>query len=74
MRTEQHSGISIDKCSACGSVWLDPGEFDAVRHALLPQVAAGPRPHWLDTESGWTWAEISVETVLRGIGGLLFSR
>ena len=42
MRSERHSGLTIERCAACASVWLDAGEFDAVRMALLPSAPALP--------------------------------
>jgi hypothetical protein len=27
-------GIDIDRCVHCDGVWLDPGEYDAVRHRI----------------------------------------
>ncbi|WP_343213924.1 zf-TFIIB domain-containing protein [Gemmatimonas sp.] len=42
MRSERLSGLSIERCVACASVWLDAGEFDAVRMALLPNRPAPP--------------------------------
>jgi len=38
---ERVEGIEIDRCTACGGVWLDAGEYDAVRARLAPP---GERP------------------------------
>jgi Zn-finger nucleic acid-binding protein len=31
---ERVEGIDIDRCVQCDGVWLDPGEYDAVRHRI----------------------------------------
>jgi Zn-finger nucleic acid-binding protein len=31
---ERVEGIDIDRCVHCDGVWLDPGEYDAVRHRI----------------------------------------
>ena len=31
---ERVEGIDIDSCVHCDGVWLDPGEYDAVRHRI----------------------------------------
>ena len=31
---ERVEGIDIDRCVHCAGVWLDPGEYDAVRHRI----------------------------------------
>ena len=31
---ERVEGIDIDSCVHCAGVWLDPGEYDAVRHRI----------------------------------------
>lgn len=31
---ERVEGIDIDRCVHCEGVWLDPGEYDAVRHRI----------------------------------------
>ena len=31
---ERVEGIDIDRCIDCDGVWLDPGEYDAVRHRI----------------------------------------
>src|SRR5205809_523853 len=36
-------GIKIDRCLACRGVWLDPGQYDAVR-IRLTQSAEVPQP------------------------------
>jgi Zn-finger nucleic acid-binding protein len=74
MASEKHSGLTIDICRACGGAWLDAGEFDAVRHALLHQsTPVVRRQHWLLTEhSGWTWGELAGETVLRLVLSAIF--
>ena len=39
---ESVEGIDIDRCVNCAGVWLDPGEYDAVRHRIehLPRGRA----------------------------------
>jgi Zn-finger nucleic acid-binding protein len=40
---ERVEGIEIDRCSRCVGVWLDAGEYDAVRrHIEYPHSAASP--------------------------------
>jgi Zn-finger nucleic acid-binding protein len=63
MRSEQHSGLTIERCAACASVWLDAGEFDAVRLALLPQAPVPARPRSLPS-ADWTAFELLGEGVL----------
>jgi len=31
---ERVEGIDIERCAKCAGVWLDPGEYDAVRHRI----------------------------------------
>ncbi len=31
---ERAEGIDIERCAHCDGVWLDPGEYDAVRHRI----------------------------------------
>ena len=31
---ERVEGIDIERCANCAGVWLDPGEYDAVRHRI----------------------------------------
>jgi Zn-finger nucleic acid-binding protein len=31
---ERIEGIDIERCVHCAGVWLDPGEYDAVRHRI----------------------------------------
>ena len=40
---ERVEGIEIDRCTACGGVWLDAGEYDAVR-ARRPPAARSAAP------------------------------
>jgi Zn-finger nucleic acid-binding protein len=53
MRSEQHAGVTIERCAACDSVWLDAGEFDAVRTALLPHPTS---PHGNESNLGADWS------------------
>jgi Zn-finger nucleic acid-binding protein len=37
-------GIDIERCAHCAGVWLDPGEYDAVRHRIEhPYLGTGAR-------------------------------
>ena len=63
MRSETHSGLTIERCAACASVWLDAGEFDAVRQALLPRMPAATRkPATLTGD--WTAFDVLAEATL----------
>jgi Zn-finger nucleic acid-binding protein len=63
MRSQRHAGLSIERCPACHSAWLDAGEFDAARLVLLraPQVPGAARPQ---PSSGWTAWEVLGEAVI----------
>nr|WP_255553668.1 zf-TFIIB domain-containing protein [Maritimibacter sp. DP1N21-5] len=38
-------GVTLDRCGACGGVWLDHGELDAIASALQSPVVLGdPEP------------------------------
>ena len=39
---ESIEGIEIDRCIQCAGVWLDPGEYDAVRDRI-EEERVGPR-------------------------------
>ena len=40
---ERIEGIDIDRCVHCAGVWLDAGEYDAVRHRIeLTHLRLGP--------------------------------
>jgi Transcription factor zinc-finger len=34
MATQTIEGIEIDRCMTCDGIWLDAGEYDAVRHRI----------------------------------------
>lgn len=40
-------GIEIDRCITCDGIWLDAGEYDAVRHRIgidaSPDIAQGKK-------------------------------
>lgn len=36
LTTLRVEGIEIDRCDGCGGVWLDAGEYDAIRAHLAP--------------------------------------
>lgn len=40
LRGECIDGIAVDRCPACGGVWLEPGEFEPVRAWYLAQREA----------------------------------
>ena len=63
MRSEQCAGMTIERCPACASVWLDAGEFDAVRDTLLKdQATTGqPRP---ELGTGWTAFDALTEATI----------
>jgi Zn-finger nucleic acid-binding protein len=70
MRSETHAGLTIERCAACASVWLDAGEFDAVRRVLQPtsQAPTGPR---LPTLAEWTAFDAFTEAALWVLPSLL---
>lgn len=63
MRPETHAGLTIERCVACASVWLDAGEFDAVRQVLLRQTHTSERPPAHQT-SDWTAFDVLTEATL----------
>lgn len=70
MRSEMHSGITIERCPACYSSWLDAGEFDAVRAALLPN-AQQPASVRAQASGDWTAWDALGEGVLHLLGAFL---
>jgi Zn-finger nucleic acid-binding protein len=70
MRGETHSGLTIERCAACASVWLDAGEFDAVKHALLPQTPM-PAQQRTRVTSDWTAFDALTEGMIHLLFGLL---
>jgi Zn-finger nucleic acid-binding protein len=34
MAAQTIEGIEIDRCMTCDGIWLDAGEYDAVRHRI----------------------------------------
>jgi Zn-finger nucleic acid-binding protein len=63
MRSERHSGLTIERCPTCRSAWLDAGEFDAVRLALL-KTAPVPESVRPMTSGGWTAWELLGEAAI----------
>ena len=41
MRTYERNGITIDQCTVCHGIFLDPGEFE--RLLAAEQTVLGPR-------------------------------
>jgi Zn-finger nucleic acid-binding protein len=48
---ERVEGIDIDRCVHCAGVWLDPGEYDAVRHRI-DRSHPGPLPQAKSDSAG----------------------
>jgi Zn-finger nucleic acid-binding protein len=69
MRGETHSGLTIERCASCASVWLDAGEFDAVRQALLPQTPV-PAQKSTRVASDWTAFDVLTEGMIHLLFGL----
>jgi hypothetical protein len=34
MTSQRMEGIEIDRCMTCDGIWLDAGEYEAVRHRI----------------------------------------
>jgi Zn-finger nucleic acid-binding protein len=58
-------GLEIDRCPSCGGVWLDPGEYDAVR-AQLRKPAPSPR-HPRSPDIGDAVSGLVAEETLIGV-------
>jgi hypothetical protein len=41
-------GISLDRCSECGGIWLDRGELEAIVH----KISRSPLGTWVDSITG----------------------
>lgn len=50
---ERVEGIEIDRCTHCVGVWLDPGEYDAVRgHIEYPYPATSAHENYETSTDG----------------------
>ncbi len=59
---ERVEGIDIDRCVHCAGVWLDPGEYDAVRHRIeSTDLAREPQER---SGTGMGFPDVGVEIVL----------
>jgi hypothetical protein len=45
METYTFEGIILDRCRACGGIWMDQGELEGV----IRKITRGPLGEWLDT-------------------------
>jgi Zn-finger nucleic acid-binding protein len=67
-------GIVLDACAACGGVWLDAGEFDAVR-VWLAQAPTAPTAARRPSGSGGllraAGEEAAEEVIFAALGRLL---
>jgi Zn-finger nucleic acid-binding protein len=70
MRSQTHAGIIVERCAACASVWLDAGEFDAVRQALMAQTAPSTRKP-VPRTGDWTAFDVIAEATLHLLPALL---
>jgi Zn-finger nucleic acid-binding protein len=43
MAAQTIEGIEIDRCMTCDGIWLDAGEYDAVRHRIGIEASDGPQ-------------------------------
>jgi Zn-finger nucleic acid-binding protein len=70
---ERVEGIDIDRCVHCAGVWLDRGEYDAVRHHIEhPQAGVTARPQLTGAESVAERVGEKVEVVLTVLFKLFF--
>ncbi len=60
-------GIEIDRCMTCDGIWLDAGEYDAVRHRIgLEAVTDSPQE-----KRQFVGVDGVMELVFDAIAGLL---
>lgn len=71
MRLKVRSGIAVDECAHCHGAWLDAGEFDAVRSALLESGTPPPPRQAKNEGSGWTALDFIGEAGSQLLIGLL---
>jgi TFIIB-like protein len=44
LETYTFEGLTVDRCRACGGIWLDRGELEAI----VNKIRRGPLGAWLD--------------------------
>jgi len=67
MLTQTIEGIEIDRCMTCDGIWLDAGEYEAVRHRIgVEAVTDSPQQ-----KNQFLGADGAMEVVFDVIVGLL---